>query len=323
MEASTRFRLGVAAAALAGCAFGGVAFGPGFAGAQDAEDPTTTTTVEGDSAAGTEERPGGMRCGPGRHAIRAGLEAAAEAIGIEPAALREAIQGGQTIAEVAAANGVDAATVVDAMVADAEERIATAVSEGRITQEQADERLATLEERMTAIVNGEADFPEADPVATAPAAMRSPPPRKRSRVPDPPPAQPPAHSRVPGSGQPDPGTRLLGFHAAGEALLVGLAQAHRLADGIAQQVLEHEPQGLPAEAGRFTIAPAIIGHGLEAGVPQATAGRPRRMPSSRRSSAALSCDRWAPSPAARRPIHPPRPVGSPFGPPPRRRRTVR
>ncbi len=164
MEASTRFRLGVAAAAVAGCAFGGVAFGPGFAGAQDTEDPTTTTTVEGDtSTEGTEEAPGGMRCGPGRHVIRAGLEAAAEAIGIEPADLREAVRDGQTIAEVAEANGVDAASVIDAMVADAEERLATAVSEGRITQEQADERLATLEERMTAIVNGEVDFPRGGP----------------------------------------------------------------------------------------------------------------------------------------------------------------
>ena len=158
MEKMTRFRLGVAAAALTGCAFGAVALGPVLAGAQESGDDTTTTVPSEDGA--TDETAAREDCGPGgRHpALRAGFEAAAEAIGIEPSALRDALQDGQTIAEVAEANGVDPADVIAAMVADAQERIAQAVTDGHITQEEADERLADLEQRMTDIVNGEIEL---------------------------------------------------------------------------------------------------------------------------------------------------------------------
>ena len=164
MEKLSRFRMGVAAAALTGCAFGAVALGPVFAGAQESGDDTTTTVPADDTApdaAAPDEVPAGEDCGPGGRfpGLRGGFEAAAEAIGIEPSALRDALQDGQTIAEVAEANGVDPADVIAAMVADAQERIAAAVTEGRITQEEADERLADLEQRMTDIVNGDAEFP--------------------------------------------------------------------------------------------------------------------------------------------------------------------
>ena len=49
-----------------------------------------------------------------------------------------------------------ATTVVDALVTVQQERLAAAVEDGRITQEQADERLADLEERVTERVNSEA-----------------------------------------------------------------------------------------------------------------------------------------------------------------------
>ena len=58
--------------------------------------------------------------GPGRGHFGAGLDAAAEAIGIESEELRTALRDGSTIAEVAEANGVDVQTVIDALVADAE-----------------------------------------------------------------------------------------------------------------------------------------------------------------------------------------------------------
>jgi polyhydroxyalkanoate synthesis regulator phasin len=74
------------------------------------------------------------------------FEAAADAIGIDEEALRDALRDGQTIAEVAAANGVDAQTVIDAMVAAAQERVDEAMA-------NADERLADLEERITDLVN--------------------------------------------------------------------------------------------------------------------------------------------------------------------------
>lgn len=169
MRHSTRFRLAVAGAALTGCAVGGVAFGPTLAGAL--QDDSSTTTVVDESTETTEvpesttddsttdESTGDAEdCGPGGRGPGGrgpGFEAAAEAIGIEVEDLREALMGGETIAEVAEANGVAVADVVAAMVAEAQEHLAEGVEEGRITQERADEMAAELEERITDLVNGE------------------------------------------------------------------------------------------------------------------------------------------------------------------------
>jgi len=153
MEQANKIRMAIAGAALTGCAVGAIALGPAFAGAQEDTDGTTTTTVVGDDGEVTVCEPGEGR-GHGR-GLRLGFDAAAEAIGIEPSALLEALRDGQTMAEVAEANGVAVADVVAAMVAEANEHLAEAVADGRITQEQADERAATLEERITERVNGE------------------------------------------------------------------------------------------------------------------------------------------------------------------------
>ena len=91
--------------------------------------------------------------GPG--IVHAGLDTAAKALGITTEELRTALRDGKTVADVAADKGVDVQVVIDALVADAQARIATAVSDGRITQAQADERLATLTDDITKIVNGE------------------------------------------------------------------------------------------------------------------------------------------------------------------------
>ncbi len=83
------------------------------------------------------------------------LDVVAEAIGIDEDALAEQLRDGSTIAEVAEANGVDVDAVVDAMVADATEHIQKDVEDGRLTQEQADEKLAELEEHISGVVSGE------------------------------------------------------------------------------------------------------------------------------------------------------------------------
>ena len=106
--------------------------------------------------------------GPGgRHLFRPGLDAAADAIGITEDDLRAALQDGDTIADVATANDVEVQTVIDALVADATAHIDEEVAEGDLTEEEAAERKADLEERITALVNGErperpADAPVAD-----------------------------------------------------------------------------------------------------------------------------------------------------------------
>jgi hypothetical protein len=98
-------------------------------------------------------RPGGHG-GPRGHRGPV-LEAAAGAIGVTVVELGEALRDGSTIAEVAAANGVEAQAVIDAMVAELETHLAEAVADGRKTQAQADEILANASERITAVVNGE------------------------------------------------------------------------------------------------------------------------------------------------------------------------
>ena len=85
---------------------------------------------------------------------RLGLETAAEALGMTEDELRTALEpDGTSLADVAEAEGVDVGTLVDALVEAQQERIAQAVEDGRLTQEEADERLADLEERVTERVN--------------------------------------------------------------------------------------------------------------------------------------------------------------------------
>jgi len=95
---------------------------------------------------------------PERHFHHRGFksgETLTEVLGIEEEALREALMDGQSIAEIAAAEGVDVQTVIDALVADANARLDEAVAEGRIDAADADEKRAELEEMITARVNGE------------------------------------------------------------------------------------------------------------------------------------------------------------------------
>ncbi|HZJ27454.1 MAG TPA: hypothetical protein VFF40_10675 [Acidimicrobiia bacterium] len=170
-----------AASLLVGSAAGAVIVVPGLAGAashdtevtaeaQDGRpDPTekirealqglvdddTINASQADAVASTlaESAPRG---GPGGgHHRGGGLEGVAEAIGIDADALKEALQSGQTIAEVAEANGVDPQVVVDAMVAGISEKLDQAVESGRLTQEEADQRKAEAPERVAARVNGE------------------------------------------------------------------------------------------------------------------------------------------------------------------------
>ncbi|MBN1813153.1 MAG: hypothetical protein JXA14_15060 [Anaerolineae bacterium] len=110
-------------------------------GAVLAQEPTPTETpVEADGL--VEPRGGrGMRGGPrGGH-----LEIVAEALEMTVDKLREALADGQTIAELAEAKGVALQDIADALVAAHAERLQQAVENGRLTQEEADERIAEME----------------------------------------------------------------------------------------------------------------------------------------------------------------------------------
>ncbi|WP_421119233.1 hypothetical protein ACE2AJ_17985 [Aquihabitans daechungensis] len=104
---------------------------------------------------------GGFGHGGMRERMGARLEAAAEALGISEDDLKTELKAGKTLAEVAEEKGVDKQKVIDALVADAKARTAEAVEAGKITQEQADEHLANVTERITKMVDE--GFPKGGP----------------------------------------------------------------------------------------------------------------------------------------------------------------
>ena len=81
------------------------------------------------------------------------FKVAADTIGVKPAELRSDIKGGQSVADVANAKGISVDTVVNAVVKDASARIDQAVTNGKLTQAQADAAKAKLPTRVTELVN--------------------------------------------------------------------------------------------------------------------------------------------------------------------------
>ena len=127
---------------------------------QNLVDDGTITSEQADAVAAdlAADRPArGDHGGFGHHG-RGGHpgfdgEVVADLLGVTPEELRDALRDGQSIADVAAANGVDVQTVIDALVAEAETHHDQAVTDGRLTQDEADERLADITERVTEMVN--------------------------------------------------------------------------------------------------------------------------------------------------------------------------
>jgi polyhydroxyalkanoate synthesis regulator phasin len=91
--------------------------------------------------------PGGKHGGPGG---RPSLGTVASTLGITEDELRTQLQSGKTLADIA---GDKTPAVIDALVAEATARIDQAVTDGKLTAEQATERKADLTERITAMVN--------------------------------------------------------------------------------------------------------------------------------------------------------------------------
>ena len=113
-------------------------------------DKVIAALVAAGPVGGGHRGPGGFG---GHHGPGIGLDVVATTLGITADEVRTAVQGGQTIAELAVSKGKTAQDVIDAIVADATTRINTAVTDGKLTQAQADERLADLTTRVTEFVN--------------------------------------------------------------------------------------------------------------------------------------------------------------------------
>jgi polyhydroxyalkanoate synthesis regulator phasin len=101
--------------------------------------------------------PGGP--GSGRHhGGFLNLDVVAETLGMTSDELGAELEAGATLSEVIAAHGSTVEAVVAALVADAQAELDAAVAAGRLTQEEADAKLAGLSERLTERIESGAPF---------------------------------------------------------------------------------------------------------------------------------------------------------------------
>ena len=125
-------------------------------------DAGTITAAQRDAvvAALDQAGPGIGHGGPGRMGIfgKFDLDTVASALGIDLDTLRSDLRDGKTIAEIASDQGVDVQHVIDAVVAEATTRLDQAVTDGKLTQEQADTIKSGLTEHLTDFVNGTVPF---------------------------------------------------------------------------------------------------------------------------------------------------------------------
>ena len=140
---NTRLRkYGVGAGLLAG----GIALGSMFApiGLVDAQESDTSTA---DNSADSDRG----RRGPRHHEGRS--EVVTELLGLTQEELKAGFEEGKTLVEIAAEQGVSEAELVEALVTAATDRINQAVVDGKLTEEEAAEKIAGLEEAVTTRVN--------------------------------------------------------------------------------------------------------------------------------------------------------------------------
>jgi len=96
---------------------------------------------------------GGLHHRGGHVGAFGSLDAAAGYLGVTEAELRADLEGGKSLAQVARDRSKSVDGLVDALVAAAKERLDGAVSAGRLTRAQADERLQDLNARIADLVN--------------------------------------------------------------------------------------------------------------------------------------------------------------------------
>ncbi len=125
-----------------------VAFG--VASTSFAQDDTTAPGTTPPAMRGERHGPGewGGPVGKGGPVGMARGTAIADLLGLSEADLRTAIESGQSIADIATAQDVDLQTVIDAIVAEQQRQLEQAVTNGRLTQEEADAKLTQLEENL-------------------------------------------------------------------------------------------------------------------------------------------------------------------------------
>ena len=109
----------------------------------------TLTQAQADKVASTLSTSHALRGGGrgGDHGARGGRlsqDATAKVLGITVEELRTAREAGKTLAQIADAEGISKADLIEGLVAAAKTQIASDVTAGKLTQAQADAKLATL-----------------------------------------------------------------------------------------------------------------------------------------------------------------------------------
>ena len=97
----------------------------------------------------TGENPVSPQCRRKENVARHWVKIAAETVGISAEDFVDALRAGQTPAQIAEANGSSGQAIIDAIVADAQVRLDQAVADGKISQEEADQRLADITDKAT------------------------------------------------------------------------------------------------------------------------------------------------------------------------------
>jgi hypothetical protein len=119
-----------------------VAGGTGAALAADSGSSTTTPSTEASQA---HPRLAHLR--------RAAFRVVVDTLKVQPSELRDALRGGQTIAQFAQSKGVDPQTVVNALVTAGTTKADQALQAGNITQAQHDKIVAKLPDAASRFVN--------------------------------------------------------------------------------------------------------------------------------------------------------------------------
>lgn len=132
----------------------GAGFVLGVPGLTSAAGDVETGSIDERSSDGAEDGADGRHGrGKGKGGKMGSPETLATALGVDTETLRSEFAAGKSIADIAAEQGIAIDTVVAALVADLEEHLNEHVADGSLTEDEAAEKLASAEDRISEKVN--------------------------------------------------------------------------------------------------------------------------------------------------------------------------
>lgn len=132
----------------------GAGFVLGVPGLTSAAGDVETDSIDERSSDGVEDGADGRHGrGKGKGGKMGSPETLATALGVDTETLRSEFAAGKSIADIAAEQGIAIDTVVAALVADLEEHLDEHVADGSLTEDEAAEKLASAEDRISEKVN--------------------------------------------------------------------------------------------------------------------------------------------------------------------------